>query len=58
MIFYLALHKAANLGLLAVVSSIVRFRPVLVNQKLEQKTVLMVAAYQGTQLIIIWKEGF
>merc|ERR1719354_544747 len=43
----IALHKAANLGLLAVVSSIVRFRPVLVNQKLEQKTVLMVAAYQG-----------
>jgi len=41
------LHKAAGLGYVAVVTSILKFRPVLVNQKLQGKTLLMMAAYKG-----------
>ena len=43
----LGLHKSAGKGYLSIVSSILKFRPALVNQKLQDKTVLMVAAYEG-----------
>ena len=49
-VIFEGLHKAAATGHVDVVSSFIKFRPVLINQKLQDKTLLMVAAYQGIKV--------
>jgi len=48
------LHKAAGKGFLNIVVSIIKFRPVLINQKFQDKTPLMITAYEGDVNMMNW----
>eukprot|EP00092_Neocalanus_flemingeri_P028989 GFUD01031472.1.p1 GENE.GFUD01031472.1~~GFUD01031472.1.p1 ORF type:complete len:938 (+),score=300.01 GFUD01031472.1:38-2851(+) len=53
-----SLHKAVGKGHLNVVVIILKYRSSLVNDKLEDKTVLQIAAHEGHSMIIDWLMQF